>query len=480
MNFKQKLFYLSCFVALIGLTACEEDLADINVDPLAATSVDASLLFPEILVNFSSSRTIELNAVNIQAQHWTSGGSAGVFFNPERYALSIFTTGNTWANYYAVSLKNLFLVRDLTETNTPEDLNIIGQSRVMEAFIYFNLTTIWEDVPFSEAINGQDFPAPNFDTQEQVLNGVVALCNEAIPLLQAGGSDAITDADLIYGGDTDLWIRFANTIRLKALMLIANVDPGTAAPQIAQVATQPLIMDNSQEAKFDWNTSVGNESPIWRTLDRFAGGTNVFWFSGSTLVDLMNGLNDPRRATYFDTNDDGVFAGQDQGVLNSDNISPVSLNIIRPEMPDRYATASETFLLLADAAVNGFVPGGQAQANTYLQQGVQASLDFYDTQPGTIDAADKAAYLASLPDITGLSAANALQVINEQQYIALFTQGVEAWTHWRRTKVPDFQLPDQALLPDIIRRYSYPPDEAGSNPNIPIQAPLQTPMWFEN
>jgi hypothetical protein len=470
-----------CMASLsLLMGGCEGSIEGINTNPFAATNIDPSLLFPQIILAISQQRTIELNSVNIQAQHWTSGGSAGVFTNPERYIISANTTNNVWFAEYATALRNLQQVRLLTEQNNPGNLHVIGQAKVLEAFTFFNLTQVYGQVPFSEATQPADFPNPNFDLQEDVLRGVVTRCDEGIALLN-GPSDAIvTGGDLIYGGDASKWIKFANTLKLQALMLIANVNPSSVQAELQALISQPLITTIADEAKLDYTAAIGNENPIWNTLNLFSGGTNIFWYSGATLVDLMNNLGDPRRATYFDLNSDGQYVGQNQGVLSPTGISPISLNIIRPEMPDRYASASETHFLLADAAANGLIPGGLAQANTYLQDGVSLSMDFYDGKPGAISAGDKTAYLASLPDISGLSTSDALRIIHEQHYIDLFTRGIDAWTLWKRTKTPTFELPVNAQLSSIIRRYPYPASETASNPNAPAQVPLDQPMWFEN
>ncbi len=469
-----------CMASLTMLmSGCEGSIEGINTNPFAATNIDPSLLFPQVILAISQQRTIELNSVNIQAQHWTSGGSAGVFRNPETYIISANTTNNVWFAEYATALRNLQQIRILTENNNPGNLHVIGQAKVLEAFTFFNLTQVYGQVPFSEATQPADFPNPNFDLQEDVLRGVITRADEGIALL-SGPSDAIvTGGDLIYGGDATKWIRFANTLKLQALTLIANVD-GSVASEIAALTSQPLIVSNADEAKLDYTSAIGNENPIWNTLNLFSGGANIFWYSGATLVDLMNNLGDPRRATYFDLNADGQYVGQNQGVFTPTGISRVSLNIIRPEMPDRYASAAETHFLLADAAAKGFIPGGLGEANSLLQDAVRLSMDFYDGKPGAIAAGDKTAYLASLPDISGLSTDDALRIIHEQHYIELFSRGIDAWTLWKRTKTPTFELPLNAQLTDIIRRYPYPASETASNSNAPAQRLLDDPMWFEN
>lgn len=463
---------LSCF--LLGATSCTDDL-DINSDPLAATTVEPNLLFPTVMVSVSSNRTVELNSINIQAQHWTSGGSAGVFANPERYIISPNTTNNVWVGQYSTALRNLQQMRSLVEANNPEALNVVGQAKIYEAFVFLNLTTLYGDIPFSEATQVGEFPNPKFDAQEDVLRGIVGRLDEGIDLLSTD-TDIISNGDLIYQGDKDKWIRFANSLKLKTLMLIANVDPASVQAQLQAVSNEPLIEDNSQNAYLPFSEAGGNQNPLWKTLDNFAGGVNVFWYSGSTLVDLMNSNDDPRRATFFDEVADG-YVGQDQGVFSSAGISPVSLNILRPDLEDRYATASETYFFLAEAVVKGFITG---DAEDFYMKGLQASLDSYDGQPGEIAQADKDAYLASRGSLAGLSDADAIKQINEEQYVALFTRGLEALTQWKRTKTPEFMLPVNAALSDIIRRYPYPNSEISSNPNAPSIPALDMPMWFED
>lgn len=465
---------------LVFTYSCDEDLVEINTDPLAATNIDPDLLFPQIYLAISQQRTIELNSVNIQAQQWSSGGSAGVFANPERYNISPNTTNNIWVGWFTTALRNLDQVKILTERNFPEANHIIAQAKVLEALTFMNLTEMYEDIPFSQATQVATFPNPEFDTQEEVLLGIIDRCNEAIELFEGPSTRIVEAADLMYKGDKDKWVKFANNIKLKALMLIANVNPTSVQSQLQELSIQPLILDNEDEARLSYTTAVGNENPIWRTLNQFAGGNNLFWFSGSTLVNLMNETNDPRRATYFDLNNNAQYVGQDQGVFSSTGISRVSLNIIRRDMPDRYATASETYFYFAEAALKGLIPGGAALADDLFRTGLQASLDSFDGVPGQIANADKNTFINSFPNLASVSTSEAIKIVNEQQYVDLFTRGIEAWTHWRRTKTPDFQQPVQAALSTIIRRYPYPASEISSNPNAPTQKPLTEPMWFEN
>ena len=472
-----KIKFIILLLFSVTLINCDASL-DVNEDPLAASQIEAQLLYPQFFLQMSSNRTIELNSVNMQAQHWTSGGSAGVFRNPERYSLSPFTIGNNFTGIYTGVLRNLDLAKGLIERNQPNQLNSIGQIKVFEAFAYLHITQIYGDAPLTEAIQVLEFPNPNFDSQETLLRGVVGRLDEAITLLSTS-TEIITDADLIYNGNRENWIRFANSLKLKTLMLIANVNPSSVSAEIQALSTNPmLILNNSQNAYLRYPGTVGESNPLWQTLDNYSGGTNIFWYAGKTLVDIMNANNDPRRATYFDTEDGGIYTGQSQGLFDPIDISHVSLNILRADLEDRFSTAAETNFFLAEAVLKGIISG---DAQSFYLTGLRASLDSYDGQLGEISAADKNTYINARGSITSLTNADAIKRVNIEQYVALFTRGLEAWTHWRRTKVPGFQLPQSALLTDIIRRYPYPIDEISSNENSPDGSlPLITKMWFEN
>ena len=110
-------------------------------------------------------------------------------------------------------------------------------------------------------------------------------------------------------------------------------------------------------------------------------------------------------------------------------------------------------------------------------------MDFYDGIPGEISQVDKDIFMASSrASILGDDDTTALRKIHEEIYVSNFTRGLEAWTNWRRNKIPALEIPVGTVLGnEIIRRYNIPLSEQTSNPNAPTNLPtLDTPMWFEN
>ena len=111
---------------------------------------------------------------------------------------------------------------------------------------------------------------------------------------------------------------------------------------------------------------------------------------------------------------------------------------------------------MAEAANEGMISGGTSAALTYYTQGIQASCDF--------NGVSAAAYLAQ-PGLSFTTQNDARQKIGEQAWIALFGQGFEAWTEWRRTKIPALSPVVEAdpQVGEIPSRYYYPTTEPSLN-----------------
>jgi hypothetical protein len=122
--------------------------------------------------------------------------------------------------------------------------------------------------------------------------------------------------------------------------------------------------------------------------------------------------------------------------------------------PSFVMTYAEVSFILAEAAARTWIPGGAAQAAVYYEQGIRASM----AQWGVTDATAITTFLAQ-PGVTYNVAgtlAQQLTQIARQKYIALYTDGVQAWAEWRRTCVPATLVPGSAaVISTVPRRYQY-------------------------
>lgn len=485
-------------VLLFTVASCD-DFLDINTDPNAATSVSPDVLFPPILANVAANRAIEIfPGTAFFVNSWAPNGSTGVFINPDRYIISPFSTGNTWVSWYGSGLRNLKLMIDAAEGQDPVRPNVAAQAKIMKAYLFFSLSMMWEKVPFTEALDPDQFPEPQFDDQETILKGVIDILDEALGQIVPGGP-AVEFGDLIYNGDMELWAKFANSLKLRTYMYLRNKENVDAEIQ-ALLAENNLIRTNAEMALIPFFDSADNANNLWKVHNQFGGfigtGNGGFYvYGGRTLVDKMNDLNDPRRNTYFafcpPATCDGEwlpadFEGQRSGVSGGEGAAVyISQNVIRRNWPNRIVTPSEVYFYEAEFLAT---TGNLAGAHTAFITGTELALEFLDPfttldpREGALNgipAADRQAYVAGLPAAFA-NQAQALEHIRTQAYIETFDRAPENWSEWKRTKFPALELPEQAQLGDIIRRYSYPPSEIASNPNTPQDPTLDTPMWFEN
>ena len=478
---------LLAVAALFTLTACD-DFLDVNDDPNNASPEDVAgepgLLFLTAETQLAANKNIEIIGQNSFAQTWASAGAASVFNNPEIYSISTFTTGNTWDQVYTDVAQNLQQIIDVADAAEPGSLptdagNVSAQAKILQAYTYLHLTLMFEDIPFSQANQSDEFPNPAPDAQPDVLRGIVGQIDEALGQVNLE-EPGIQDRDVFYNGDMSKWQKFGNTIKLRALFLL-DAGGRDVTSEINALLNEPLIRTNADNMLFPFIDQTGGENNFFQLSQDFGGGLNLWYVCNAELVDRMLDLDDPRLSTYCDPNADGNFVGSEPGEFEAvpalgGSASPVSDNIHRPEFPERLATAAEVLLKEAEWALR---QGDAPLAQQKLEDGVRASMDFFDEQPGAIEDAARDTYIASLPDLSALTTQEALEFIQTQQWLDLFERHPENWTHWRRAKVPALEPPTNAQLGTIIRRYEYPPGPASTNPNLPQTKQPGVPMWFE-
>lgn len=453
--------------------SCEKTL-DINTDPLVATSADPNAVLPYVFVQYSARKVTELGTRICDVSQYISN----TFNSPNRGNTSIFLTGNTWGMMYNQILGNLSLIIKDAEVAGESRNNVNAIATILSAHIFYELTSLWEEVPYSQALDGQQFPSPLFDDQETVLLGVISLLDKAINLIdnrpQTGEFVITPSSDMFYGGNINQWRTLANSLKLRTLMMLrsggSNVDG-----QINQVLNQTLMSDNQDAALIRYEGVSGAQNGMLTIITAFFGPDNesqdVFG-PGDPIDELLSESNDPRWDLWVARNDldppgNDVFPDQGTSVLSN--------NIIRANLPDVLMTPAEIDLYKAELALNGFSNAGNAETN--YRNGVRNSIQWWGQDiPGIINTVSDSEINNY---VNSLSTPNLEDVFN-QQYLASFLMPVMAWNHVRINQIPDLSPPPNTNINTILKRFNYPPDEIGTNPNTPENKNTDVPMWFEN
>jgi hypothetical protein len=158
------------------------------------------------------------------------------------------------------------------------------------------------------------------------------------------------------------------------------------------------------------------------------------------------------------------YRGVRSGGLNYSQINVKSLGSLTA--PTFFLTYAQTSLLLAEAAKKGWIPGGDATAKTYYENGITADMVAYTFYPGTtpIPASEITAYINGAAVL--YNPTDALKLINTQYWIVNLRNGTEAFANFRRTGFPLLTAnPIGTPLPGggFARRVPYPTVERSVN-----------------
>lgn len=490
---KQKFYIIfSALTLVMSLPSCKKYL-DINVNPNAATTLDPKLLFSYATIAYAGLRTSgDLYYPTVLAGQTVSDG----FNNPTGYATGVpgeqqyiinpLVYGNPWRSYYTSVGNNLQQAIKIAESATPKNNNAAAQCKVIMALVYYEAATLYGDIPFSEAIN-TDIIYPKFDSQQTVLNGVVAMLDGAIAQFDdtpAGNLVKISDYDLFYKGKISKWIALAKSVKLRTLMVMVDKDPSKAAAIGAMITAGGMISSADDNCAMPFQNVQQKYNPKYDLSARFNGGQETL-FASKYVTDYMDPMNDPRLPRYFDkpagqTNYIGVAPGAD----GDDDIHPrLSItNLHKPDQPELIFGYQDQLFLEAEIYARGLgVTQNAATANTLLKAAVNASCVYYGVAPGTANT-----FTAALPTYPiGTGTGSLMYNISYQSWVNLMDRGIDSFTQWRRSgpegsEVPALTIPIGAPSNGLFRRFEYPiTNELNQNPNAPAKIDYYTKTWFD-
>ena len=221
--------------AALVIASCTSDLSSLNVNSKAPEQVPAGALIANAtvsLTDYMTSVNVNLNNFILWSQHWTQTTYTDESnFNFDGRDVN----GNTFDVLYATVLRDLSDAAKFIEADdkmlAEHKRNQLALIEVMNVYTYSVLVDIFGDVPYSEAIG--DDVTPKYDNDGEIYNDLVARLLAAHGNL--GGDNGLGSYDLLYGGDADMWKKFAASMALKLAVRAADVN--TQAAAVAQAAS---------------------------------------------------------------------------------------------------------------------------------------------------------------------------------------------------------------------------------------------------
>jgi hypothetical protein len=420
-----KKIYIALLAAFIS-ASCGDFDKDINVDPNNPSEASAA----QLITNAS----IALQDVS----HNLSGQFLAQYLSETEYQeASLYpSTSTSFYSFYQGPLVNLQTVLD----NSMGTENQQAVAKILKVFIYWHITDRWGDIPYSEALKGTEQLTPAYDTQEFIYTELFNLLDEAKAQITPGN---IPD-DIIYHGDMEKWQKLANSIQLLMALRLSEVNPGTGEAKFEAALASGVMTSNDDSFIFEHLNDENNQSYWFGQIDTDLGEGREWWALSGTLVDKMEPVNDPRLPVFGRPNGGNEYAGLvfgTEGFVDKSTVSLLGTAIWAQDAPVYLITYPQILFAQAEAAKNGWVGGGDLEAEAKYNEAIENSLLQW-----TGSTSEFAGFIAE-PGVS-YNPATALEQIGTQRYVHLFMNGYEAWAEWRRTGYPNnLVAPGGTLVP---------------------------------
>jgi hypothetical protein len=278
-NILTKIVIIALFA--VSFTGCD-DYLDVNTP---ASSVDLNQLnMKDIMAPVMHS--------TVMAQY----GAATVFGNYTQYfgsygngAAGKAQLSSTWNEVYLYALPNLNTIKEKADEKGAKHYGAIAD--ILKAVNVGIAADAWDNVPYSQASKPEEYPFPEFDTQEEVYSNILNLLNSAITALESNDPSGIGlgNEDLIYGGNTDKWLKAAYTFKARFLLRLMKKGKATAADVLA--AIDKGLSSNSDDFELYYPENKINPWYSVNVLSRNTG--NFYRAPNDQLITMMNGKTYP-------------------------------------------------------------------------------------------------------------------------------------------------------------------------------------------
>jgi len=478
-------------ITAIGSSSCTDKFEEYNTDKTALTELDPSAVGNAFASSqytgaMFSWQLFQSLFGDLQAQYFANIAQN---FGSDRNFMNGNWLNGAWNGFYNQTPSLLGVLEMTAPGGKAANPAVYAIANIWKVRMYQPMTDYWGPIPYSAVGNGSK--QVDYDAQDVIYKDFLTTLAKSTADLQASKgtlNPTLRPHDLIYGGDVNKWILFANTLRLRIAMRISSVEPALAKTN-AEAAVAGGVMETNAHDAFVKSTP--------NNINRMNQATNWSEFRMSAAMEsVLIGFNDPRTGIMFApivgttatykglrngyTQVELGLAANDKGRVSNVNDRFMPAN--QGSNPFEVIMAAEAWFLRAEGALKGWNMGA-GTAKTFYEKGIETSMK----QWGISDPIAIAAYTAStntpvaavgavvsppLSDITIVWSANPakhLEQVITQKWIALWPNGVEAWTEYRRTGFPKLypRMNSESLFvtkDQVVRRVPYVIGEAQTNP----------------
>lgn len=475
---------------LLVASSCEKSL-DINTDPNNASLEQATpeLVFPAAVVSASGVIGGQFAIVGgIWSQYWTQSASASQYRTIDSYNLSQSNYERQFSEIFSGALNDFAFVIRKSEEQGRWRFFLMGT--VMKAYTYHMVSDLYDTLPYSEALQGADNLNPKFDDGYTIYKGVIAEIDNALSKDYTAGLSA-GNADVVFGGDINQWVDFANTLKLKMYLRMVYAQPAEAEAGIRELynSNATFLTKDASIAIFQDLPSKSN--PLFEDNYRqLNSATNLR--ASMTFLTFLQSNQDPRIAAYFAKATDGsdTYRGINQGDFTNPDQTLLTVSVSKANATDpvQFISLAESKLLQAEA-LERFYSGAGAKA--MYDAGVTAAFAQYGFDATSFIASGGAYVYPAAGTFE-----EKLEAIIVQKWASFpGSHALEAFFEKNRTGYPktspvystdinyiagQFVYPKTGITGGLFpRRLIIPDSERRTNTNTPAITPLTTKVWWD-
>jgi hypothetical protein len=395
------------------------------------------------------------------------------------------------------------------ETKYPD---LYAMSLIFKTFAGHRLIDIFGPMPYSLYGTSSDV---KFDSEEEAYNLFFEELTKAVAALKTSEANN-PNADNIryakfdksrFGGNYTTWIKVANTLRLRLAIRISKVNPEKAKIEAEAAVNDGGVLEGSLPS---FEMTTGTIHPLL-TITRDWNETRL----NAAVESVLGGYSDPRLPKYALPADDPVLNGEIKGIrsgaaLNDKSYLGYSMVNFVDNPYVKVMDIAESYFLRAEGALRGWEMGGTAQQ--FYEDGIRASFaankvggvedyinDNISAPKAYVDPNNSANNAPPISSITIKWDENAgfeekLERILTQKWIAIYPDGQEAWSEFRRTGYPKlWPVVENASNGDVptngyIKRIPYPTSITNASQTAIVEAvnnhlngqdKMSTPLWWD-
>ncbi|CCH00085.1 hypothetical protein FAES_2076 [Fibrella aestuarina BUZ 2] len=458
----------SCLATSLWLAAgCTDKFDQINTNQTKITVIGKS----EIPYLFSKAQsaaplsqwTYQVGQNLFSDQYAQYFACVATYFPSDRFVIRMDWLQGPWTQQYTEVVPQLKTIMSSTDPSSAE----YALASIWWVYSFHRWTDYIGPIPYFKA--GEPATAVAYDAQDKIYDDFFKRLAAATAVLKGKVSETpYGNYDLVYKGDVNKWIMFANTLRLRLALRISKADPARAKAE-AEAAVAGGVLTNSptDDALVSRSTKGddGNGLSIMSDWNEFR--------MSAAMESVLKGYDDPRIGTYFlPAVKTKSYEGLRNGLTSTQLTDPVNTADYNShvgqrwtstglETPQNVMATAESYFLRAEGALNGWNMGGTAKdfynkgiENSMKQWGVTdaAAITAYQSSTKTPVAPNdylKSAPLSNIPVAWGSTEAIQREQIGTQKWLALFPDGFEGWAEYRRTRYPKLYPVVNSDNPDI-------------------------------